>query len=102
MSRLEKQEPVTVVTYADAVAEKVVSLKELDDRTLTLKVGQQAETDAITAKLTDFGFEHVDYVYEPGQFAMRGSILDVYSFASEYPYRIDFLEKRLIVSVLLR
>ena len=90
LSRLEKQEPVTVVTYADAVAEKVVSLKELDDRTLTLKVGQQAETDAITAKLTDFGFEHVDYVYEPGQFAMRGSILDVYSFASEYPYRIDF------------
>lgn len=90
LSRLEKKEPVTVVTYADALAEKVVSLKELGERTLNLKVGQQIETEAITGQLVDFGFEHVDYVYEPGQFAMRGSILDVYSFASEYPYRIDF------------
>ena len=90
LSRLEKQEPITVVTYADALAERVVSLKELGNRTLTLKVGQQVETEAITRQLVDFGFEHVDYVYEPGQFAMRGSILDVYSFASEYPYRIDF------------
>ena len=90
LNRLEKKEPVTVVTYADALAEKVVSLKELGERTLNLKVGQQIETEAITGQLVDFGFEHVDYVYEPGQFAMRGSILDVYSFASEYPYRIDF------------
>ena len=90
LSRLEKKEPVTVVTYVDALAEKVVSLKELGERTLNLKVGQQIETEAITGQLVDFGFEHVDYVYEPGQFAMRGSILDVYSFASEYPYRIDF------------
>ena len=90
LSRLEKKEPVTVVTYADALAEKVVSLKELGERTLNLKVGQQIGTEAITGQLVDFGFEHVDYVYEPGQFAMRGSILDVYSFASEYPYRIDF------------
>ena len=90
LSRLEKQEPITVVTYADALAERVVSLKKLGNRTLTLKVGQQIETETITKQLVDFGFEHVDYVYEPGQFAMRGSILDVYSFASEYPYRIDF------------
>ena len=57
---------------------------------LVLKVGQEIETDKIAEQLVAFGFEHVDYVYEPGQFATRGSILDVYSFASEYPYRIDF------------
>lgn len=90
LSRLEKKEPVTVVTYPDALAEKVVSPKILSDRTLKLTVGQHIDTDEITKTLSDYGFEHVDYVYEPGQFATRGSIIDVYSFASEYPYRVDF------------
>lgn len=90
LSRLEKNEPVTVVTYPDALAEKVVSPKILSDRTLKLTVGQHIDTDEITKTLLDYGFEHVDYVYEPGQFATRGSIIDVYSFASEYPYRVDF------------
>lgn len=90
LSRLEKNEPVTVVTYPDALAEKVVSPKILSDRTLKLTVGQHIDTDEITKTLSDYGFEHVDYVYEPGQFATRGSIIDVYSFASEYPYRVDF------------
>lgn len=90
LSRLEKNEPVAVVTYPDALAEKVVSQEVLSDKTLKLDVGQHIETDSITKTLVDYGFEHVDYVYEPGQFATRGSILDVYSFASEYPFRIDF------------
>ena len=90
LSRLGKQESLVVVTYPDALAEKVVSCQYLSDRTLKLDVGQHIETDKITALLVEYGFEHVDYVYEPGQFATRGSILDVYSFASEYPYRIDF------------
>ncbi|WP_294452805.1 transcription-repair coupling factor [uncultured Bacteroides sp.] len=90
LSRLEKNESVAVVTYPDALAEKVVSKKLLNDKTVSLKVGQNIETATITAQLVDLGFEHVDYVYEPGQFAARGSILDVFSFASEYPYRIDF------------
>lgn len=90
LSRLEKNEPITVVTYPDALAEKVVSPKILSDRTLKLTVGQHIDTDEITKTLLDYGFEHVDYVYEPGQFATRGSIIDVYSFASEYPYRVDF------------
>lgn len=90
LSRLEKNEPVTVVTYPDALAEKVVSPKILSDRTLKLTVGQHIDTDEITKTLSDYSFEHVDYVYEPGQFATRGSIIDVYSFASEYPYRVDF------------
>ncbi|MCZ8372708.1 transcription-repair coupling factor [Phocaeicola sp. KGMB11183] len=90
LSRLGKQESLVVVTYPDALAEKVVSCQYLSDRTLKLDVEQHIETDKITALLVEYGFEHVDYVYEPGQFATRGSILDVYSFASELPYRIDF------------
>ena len=90
LSRLEKREPVTVVTYPDALAEKVVTRQQLTDKTISLKVGQLIDTDGLTDELADYGFERVDYVYEPGQFATRGSIIDVYSFASEYPYRIDF------------
>ncbi len=90
LSRLEKRDNVAVVTYPEALAEKVVSKKLLTDKTVSLKVGQNIETDTIAAQLVSLGFDHVDYVYEPGQFATRGSILDVFSFASEYPYRIDF------------
>lgn len=90
LSRLEKKEGVTVVTYPEALAEKVVSKKLLNDKTVSLKVGQNIEMETISAQLVGLGFEHVDYVYEPGQFATRGSILDVFSFASEYPYRVDF------------
>ena len=90
LSRLEKKEGVTVVTYPEALAEKVISKKLLNDKTVSLKVGQNIETETISAQLVGLGFEHVDYVYEPGQFATRGSILDVFSFASEYPYRVDF------------
>ncbi|MBQ8888924.1 MAG: transcription-repair coupling factor [Bacteroidaceae bacterium] len=90
LSRLQKDSPVCIVTYPDAIAEKVVSRRELSHRTLSLSVGQCVSTDSIVETLTSFGFEHVDYVYEPGQFASRGSIIDVFSFSSEYPYRIDF------------
>lgn len=90
LGAFERNEPVTVVTYPDALAEKVVSQKVLSDKTIALKVGQHIATGKIMEELAGHGFEHVDYVYEPGQFALRGSILDVYSFASEYPYRVDF------------
>ena len=79
-----------IVTYPEAVAELVVSKKRLDSRTLSLSTGQTLKTDHITRTLREFGFHEVDYVYEPGQFALRGSILDVFSFSSEYPFRIDF------------
>ena len=79
-----------VVTYPEALAELVVSRKNLDDRTLVLKKDQTVSVAEIEKTLRQFGFREVDYVYEPGQFALRGSILDVYSFSCEYPYRIDF------------
>ena len=79
-----------VITYPEALAELVVSKKNLDDRTLVLKKDQTVSVADIEKTLRQFGFREVDYVYEPGQFALRGSILDVYSFSCEYPYRIDF------------
>ena len=79
-----------IVTYPEAVAEMVVTKKQLDSRTLSLATGQTVSTSAIEQTLQDFGFREVDYVYEPGQYALRGSILDVFSFSCEFPYRIDF------------
>ncbi|KAA6308910.1 hypothetical protein EZS27_039508, partial [termite gut metagenome] len=79
-----------IVTYPDALVEKVVSKKELSDKTLKLHVGEQVDTSFITDVLRSYDFEYVDYVYEPGQYAVRGSIIDIFSFSSEYPYRIDF------------
>ena len=78
-----------IVTYPEAVAELVISQKVLDDRTLLLRQGDTIDADETAQTLRDMGFQEVDYVYEPGQFALRGSILDVYSFSSEYPFRID-------------
>ena len=79
-----------VVTYPEAISELVVSKKNLDSRTLILEKDQTIAVSDIEATLREFGFHEVDYVYEPGQFAVRGSILDVYSYSCEYPYRIDF------------
>ena len=78
-----------VVTYPDALAELVVSRDTLNDRSVALAVGDTMEIPKIEATLIGEGFERVDYVYEPGQFAVRGSIIDVFSYASEYPFRID-------------
>ena len=79
-----------IVTYPEALAELVVSKQKLDERTLVLEKDQTIAVSDIEKTLRDFGFREVDYVYEPGQFAVRGSILDVYSYSCEYPYRIDF------------
>ncbi len=79
-----------IVTYPEALAEKVVSKNELTENTVTLKVGESVDYGQLEERLTQLGFLRVDYVYEPGQFAIRGSIIDVYSFSSETPYRLDF------------
>ena len=78
-----------IVTYPDALAEMVVSRDTLTDRSMALAVGDTIEIPKMEATLIGEGFERVDYVYEPGQFALRGSIIDVFSYASEYPFRID-------------
>ena len=79
-----------VVTYPEALAEKVAPRTSIEHDTITLEVGKEMDLTAVAVKLRELGFEEIDYVYEPGQFSLRGSILDVYSFSNEYPYRIDF------------
>ncbi len=82
--------PLYIVTEPSALAERVVSKERLNDQTIRLETGQEVEIVALEKQLRALGFQEVDYVYEPGQFAARGSILDVYSYSSEYPFRIDF------------
>ena len=81
-----------IVTYPGALSELVVSQQHLDERRISIKRGQRVDIIDVEHKLREFGFSQQDYVYEPGQFAVRGSILDVYSYSCELPYRIDFFD----------
>ena len=90
LSSLQKNLPLAVVTYPDALAELVVSGQVLEQCTIKLSVGQQVIIGELEKDFLSHGFQQVDYVYEPGQFAVRGSIVDIFSFASEYPFRVDF------------
>ena len=90
LARLSAGKDIFIVSYPDALAELVVSKQHLDDRILKLSVGQQIALTDIVHTLREFELTETDYVYEPGQFAVRGSILDVYSYSCEYPFRIDF------------
>ena len=93
MSRLanrRRTEGVVIVTHPDALAEKVVSQSHLEEKTLTISVGDNISRDNVEKRLAALKFKEVTYVYEPGEFAVRGSIIDIFSFSSEYPYRIDF------------
>ena len=79
-----------IVTYPEALAELVASQKTIDDHLIQLTTGQTIDIVELEHRLRELGFHEEDYVYEPGQFAVRGSILDVYSFSHELPFRIDF------------
>lgn len=85
-----KGEALYIVTYPDALSELVVSKRKLDERSMQLRTGETKNVTELEQTLRDFGFHEVDYVYEPGQFALRGSILDIYSYSHEYPFRLDF------------
>ena len=78
-----------VVTYPQALSEKVTLKKQLHQNTLQIKKGERLSIDFISEFLSAYNFEHVDFVFEPGQFSIRGGIIDVYSFANEFPYRIE-------------
>ena len=93
MSRLtgrRRKEGLTIITHPEALAEKVASQSDLEEKTLNIAVGDVVERAEIEKRLTALKFKEVTYVYEPGEFAVRGSIVDIFSFSSEYPYRIDF------------
>ena len=79
-----------VVTYPEAMSEAVPGKEELSGRSMTLKVGQEIQQTSLAAQLADLGFERVDFVFQPGQYAVRGSIVDIYSYSHDIPYRFDF------------
>lgn len=79
-----------IVTFAAALSERVAPVSTMAERTLHVKEGDTFDLTELGRRLPEMGFTRKDYVYEPGEFAVRGSILDVYSYASEYPFRIDF------------
>ncbi len=79
-----------IVSYPEALSEKVFTRKLLAKNTFKLKVGEKVNLDFLTDLLYDYEFENVDFVVEPGQFAIRGGLVDVFSFANDYPYRIEF------------
>ncbi len=90
LDRIRREKRVAVVTYPGALAEKVVTRQLLEKNTLQLKRGEKVSIAFVTDLLAEYGFERTDYVYEAGQYAVRGGIVDVFSFANEFPYRIEF------------
>lgn len=96
MSRLtahSRGEGTIIITHPDAIAEKVASQSELENKTITITIGDRISREEIEQKLSSLGFRENTYVYEPGEFAVRGSLIDIYSYSSELPYRIDFFGK---------
>ena len=82
--------PCVVVTYPESLMQKVISIQGMQSKMLKMRVGEKLSIDFIVEMLLEYGFERVDFVYEPGQFSVRGGIVDIFSFAFELPYRCDF------------
>jgi transcription-repair coupling factor (superfamily II helicase) len=89
LTRFSSTKPLLIVSYPEALVEKVVSKKSLVANTLKVKVGDTLDLNFVTELLDSYQFEKTDFVYEPGQFAVRGGILDVFSYSAEIPYRIE-------------
>jgi transcription-repair coupling factor (superfamily II helicase) len=85
-----RKKPAIIVTYADAVFEKVITRKELEKNTLKVAVGDQISIEFINEVLFEYEFRRVDFITEPGEFSVRGGIIDVFSFSNDNPYRIEF------------
>ncbi|MDE0773879.1 MAG: transcription-repair coupling factor [Ulvibacter sp.] len=85
-----RKKPALIVTYPEALFEKVVTKKELEKNTLKISVGEQLSIDFVNEVLFEYNFKRVDFVTEPGEFSVRGGILDVFSFSNDEPYRIEF------------
>ncbi|WP_431157450.1 transcription-repair coupling factor [Winogradskyella poriferorum] len=85
-----RRKPAVIVTYPDALFEKVVTKKELEKNTLKISVGNELSIDFVNEVLFEYNFKRVDFVTEPGEFSVRGGIVDVFSFSHDEPYRIEF------------
>jgi transcription-repair coupling factor (superfamily II helicase) len=87
----ERSKHICIVTYPEALTEKVVTKALLTKNTLQIKQGEKISIDFITEVLNEYDFERVDYVVEPGQYSVRGGIVDIFSFSNDHPYRVEFL-----------
>ncbi len=85
-----RKKPAIIITYPEALFEKVVTKKELEKNTLKVAVGEKVSIDFINEVLFEYNFKRVDFITEPGEFSVRGGILDVFSFSNDNPYRIEF------------
>ena len=90
-----KGSPRIVITYPEALYEKVINKRSLVENTFTARVGEAVDMEFVTEILSTYDFERTDFVYEPGQFAIRGGILDVFSFSNEFPYRLELVGKEI-------
>ena len=92
LNKLNNKRNPIIVTYSEALSEKVVSRKELKKHTINLKLGDEVAIDDLEEILQNLHFEAVDFVIEAGQYSIRGGILDVYSYADEHPFRLEFFD----------
>lgn len=90
LSALTSGQPCVVVTYPEAMAESVPARKQLKANTLSVHTNEEVDITSLTEQMCALGFRRVDFVYKPGQFAVRGGIVDVYSYSHDDPYRLDF------------
>jgi len=95
LDKVRKNKSYIIVSYPEALFEKVTDRENLKKNTLDLVKGEEVPIDFIKEMLNEYGFEKVDFVFEPGQFAVRGSIVDIFSFSNDYPYRIDFFDEEI-------
>ena len=97
LTRLASSEegPLKIVTYPAALSELVISQQELDSRNITLRKGEETPLTELEKQLQALGFSMQDYVYEPGQYAVRGSIVDIFSYSNDDPFRIDFFDNEI-------
>ena len=90
-----KDKPGIIITYPEALYERVINKRSLVDNTFSAKVGEAVDMEFVTEVLSSYDFERTDFVYEPGQYAIRGGILDVFSFSNEHPYRLELFGKEI-------
>ncbi|MFT5821634.1 MAG: transcription-repair coupling factor (superfamily II helicase) [Crocinitomix sp.] len=90
LERINRGNTSIVVTYPEALFEKIITKKQFAKNILEIRQGTEYSVDFINELLIEYEFEKVDFVYEPGQFAVRGGIIDIYSFSNDIPYRVEF------------
>ncbi len=95
LTRIASGATPLIVSYPEALAEAIPSEREVAESCFTLRVGEEIRRDVLRERLMKDGFEEVDYVYSPGQVVYRGSLVDIFSYGSTYPYRIDFFDDQI-------